>query len=79
MWIRHNNALYNSNDIAKIEISKTYKTKLRATFHDGSEVVLGEFKTVKECEDIFRSVMQRLLAIGTPDEGIMIKDTKEKK
>ena len=79
MWIKHNNALYNSNDIAKIEISKTYKTKLRATFHDGTEVVLGEFKTVKECEDIFHSITRALLFEDKDHPGIIIKDTKEKK
>lgn len=76
MWIKHNKAMYNSNDISKIEIART---KLKATFRDGEEVIIGEFKTMKEAEDIFRSVSQALLFEDKDNPGIIIRDTKEKK
>lgn len=73
MWIKHNHALYNSSDISKIEVKRT---KLYATFHDGTEEVIGEFRATKECEDIFRSVSQALLFDDPERPGIIIKDTK---
>ena len=76
MWIKHNKALYNSNEIAKIVIART---KLKAIFKDGSEEIIGEFRCMKECEDIFRSVSQALLFENQEHPGIMIKDTKESK
>lgn len=76
MWIKHNKALYNSNDIAKIEIART---KLKATFHDGTSVIIGEFRGTKECEDMFHSVSRALLFENSDHPGIIIKDTKESK
>lgn len=73
MWIKHNNALYNSNDIAKIEVART---KLKATFHDGEEIIIGEFRATKECQDIFQSVSRALLFEDKDHPGIIIKDTK---
>ena len=79
MWIKHNKALYNSRDIAKIEVVKTHPTKLKATFHDGSTEIIGDFNTSKECEDIFGSVSRALLFEFEDHPGIIIRDTKEKK
>lgn len=76
MWIKHNKALYNSNDIKKIEVKRT---KILATFNDGEEVVIGEFKTMSEAESILRNVSQSLLFENEDHPGIIIKDTKEKK
>ncbi len=76
MWIKHNKALYNSNDIKKIEVKRT---KILATFNDGEEVVIGEFKTMSEAESILRNVSQSLLFENKDHPGIIIKDTKEKK
>lgn len=73
MWIKHNHALYNSSDISKIEVKRT---KLYATFHDGTEEIIGEFRATKECEDIFRSVSQALLFESSDHPGIIIRDTK---
>lgn len=76
MWIKHNKALYNSNDIKKIEVKRT---KILATFNDGEEVVIGEFKTMSEAESILRNITQSLLFENKDHPGIIIKDTKEKK
>ena len=76
MWIKHNKALYNSDDIKKIEI---IRTKLKATFKDGEEIIIGEFKTMKECDGIFRGITRALLFEDPDHPGIIIKDTKEKK
>lgn len=76
MWIKHNRGLYNSNDISKIVVNRT---KLIAAFHDGSAEVIGEFRTIKECEDIFQSITRALLFEDKEHPGIIIRDTKEKK
>lgn len=76
MWIKHNHALYNTEDMKKIEAKRT---KIIATFFDGEEVILGEFRAMKEAQDYLVSITIRLLAAGTDNEGIIIKDTKEKK
>lgn len=76
MWIKHKNALYNTEDMKKIEARRT---KIIATFKDGEEVVLGEFRAMKEAQDILSSITGRLLAIGSDKEGLIIRDTKEKK
>lgn len=76
MWIKHNHALYNSNDIAKIEVKRT---KLQATFHDGTTAIIGEFRATKECEDIFANVSRALLFEDNDHPGVIIKDTKEAK
>ena len=73
MWIKHNKALYNTKDIKKIEARRT---KLVAVFFDDEEVIIGEFRATKECEDIFRSVSQALLFEDKDHPGIIIKDTK---
>lgn len=73
MWIKHNNALYNSNDISKIVVNRT---KLIATFHDETAEVIGEFRATKECQDIFQSVSRALLFEDKDHPGIIIKDTK---
>ena len=76
MWIKHNNALYNTEDMKKIEAKRT---KIIATFFDGEEVILGEFRATKEAGDYLSNITRKLLAAGTDNEGIIIKDTKEKK
>lgn len=76
MWIKHNNALYNSNDISSI---KQTKTKIIARFKDGSEEVIGEFRLIKESEEIYRSITRALLFEDKDHPGIIIVDTKVNK
>lgn len=76
MWIKHNHALYNTDDMKKIEVNRT---KIIATFFDGEAVILGEFRAMKEAQDYLSNITRKLLAAGTDNEGIIIKDTKEKK
>lgn len=76
MWIRHNYALYNSDDISKIEVKRT---KLHATFKDGTTVIIGEFRGTIECQEIFSNIMKALLFENDKHPGIIIRDTKEKK
>ena len=76
MWIKHNTTLYNSDHIVKIVVART---RLKATLKDGSEIILGEFRTMKECQDIFNSVSKALLFDDPDNPGIIIRDTKEKK
>lgn len=76
MWIKHNKALYNADDISKIEVKRT---KLQATFKDGTTEIIGEFRAMKEAEDIFQSVVRALLFDDPDHPGVIIKDTKEKK
>lgn len=73
MWIKHNHSLYNSSDISKIEVKRT---KLIATFHDGTEEIIGEFRATKECEDILKNITQALLFEEKDRPGIIIRDTK---
>lgn len=74
MWIKHNNALYNTDDIYEI---KVYRTQIRARFKTTNEaVVIGSFRTVKEAEGILRSISQSLLFEDKEHPGIIIKDTK---
>ena len=73
MWIKHNHALFNSKDIAKIEAKRT---KLYAVFSDGTQEIIGEFRATKECEDIFRSISQALLFEDKDHPGVIIRDTK---
>jgi len=73
MWIKHNKALYNTADIKMIEARRT---KLVAVFFDGHEIVIGEFRRIKECEDILRSVANALLFEDKDHPGLIIKDTK---
>lgn len=76
MWIKHNNALYNTNDISKIEAKRT---KLQATFMNGDVVIIGEFRAMKECQDILATISNRLLFENYENPGVIIKDTKVKK
>lgn len=76
MWVKHNHALYNTDDMKKIEVKRT---KIIATFFDGEEVILGEFRATKEAQDYLSNITRKLLAAGTDKEGLIIKDTKEKK
>ena len=76
MWIKHNHALYNTDDMKKVEAKRT---KIIGTFFDGEEVILGEFRAMKEAQDYLSNITRKLLAAGTDNEGIIIKDTKEKK
>jgi hypothetical protein len=76
MWIKHNNAIYNSNDISSI----TQKgTKIVAKFKDGSEEIIGEFRLVKEAEEILRSITKSLLFEDKENPGMIIVDTRLKK
>ena len=77
MWIKHNNALYNTDDMYEI---KVYRTQIKARFKTTNEVeVIGSFRTVEEAESILRSISQSLLFEDKEHPGIIIKDTKEKK
>lgn len=77
MWIKHNNALYNTDDMYEI---KVYRTQIKARFKTTNEaVVIGSFRTVEEAEGILRSISQSLLFEDKEHPGIIIKDTKEKK
>lgn len=76
MWIKHNNALYNASDISKIEVKRT---KLYATFKNGDVVIIGEFRAMKECQDILRSLANALLTEDPDHPGVIIRDTKVKK
>lgn len=80
MWIKHNDALYNSDHIMEIWQDKT---KIKALMSgitkeaDAYVVVLGEFKSVKNCGEIFRNISSRLLFDKDDEAGIIIKDTKK--
>lgn len=77
MWIKHNNALYNSDDISEIRV---YRTQIKAKFKNSNEaVVLGSFRTIQEAEHILHNIAQSLLFEDKEHPGIIIKDTKEKK
>lgn len=76
MWIKHNNAMYNSNYISKI---RQEKTKILATFQDGEEVVLGSFRLIQEAHDIFQSVTRALLTEDKDNPGMIIRDTRKEK
>lgn len=76
MWIKHNKALYNTSEIKKIEARRT---KLVATFNDGEEIVIGEFRAMKECEDHLSNLTKKLLFELEGHEGVIIHDTKGKK
>lgn len=76
MWIKHNNAMYNSNYICSI---RQERTKIIATFKDGEEVVIGNFRLIKEAHDIFQSVTRALLTEDKDCPGIVIKDTRKEK
>ena len=76
MWIKHNNALYNSNDISKIHVSRT---AIKAKFKDGTEEIIGSFRTAEEAGHILHSITQSLLFEDKDHPGIIIRDTKEKK
>ena len=75
MWIKHNNALYNSTEIVSIRVART---SLKAKFKDGSEESIGSFKNTEDAKNIFNSVTKALLFEDTNHPGIIIKDTKEK-
>lgn len=77
MWIKHNNALYNTDDIYEI---KVYRTQIKARFKATNEsVVIGSFRTMQEAEKILHNISQSLLFEDKDHPGIIIKDTKEKK
>ena len=74
MWIKHNNALYNTDDMYEI---KVYRTQIKARFKTTNEVeVIGSFRTVEEAEGILHSISQSLLFEDKEHPGIIIKDTK---
>lgn len=73
MWIKHNNAMYNTNHISYIE---TRKTKLYAIFEDGEEILIGSFKSMKQCNEIFTNITKALLFESPDNPGIIIKDTR---
>ena len=74
MWIKHNNALYNTDDMYEI---KVYRTQIKARFKTTNEVeVIGSFRTVEEAEGILQSISQSLLFEDKEHPGIIIKDTK---
>ena len=73
MWIKHNNAMYNTNYISYIEARKT---KLYAIFENGEEILIGSFKSMKQCNEIFTSITKTLLFESPDNPGIIIKDTR---
>jgi repressor of nif and glnA expression len=68
--------MYNSNYISKI---RQERTKVIATFQDGEEIVIGNFRLIKEAHDIFQSVTRALLTEDKDCPGIVIKDTRKEK
>lgn len=76
MWIKHNNAMYNTNYITKI---KQERTKIVAEFQDGEEIVIGNFKLIKEAQNIFQSITRTLLTEDKDAPGIIIRDTRKEK
>lgn len=73
MWIKHKHALYNTDDMKKIEAKRT---KIVATFFDGEEVVIGEFRAMKDAQDHLSTITRALLFEDKDHPGIIIKDTK---
>ena len=69
-------ALYNSDYISKLEAKRT---KLVATFNDGTTATIGEFKSIEDCQAILKSATQNLLFEYEDHPGFIIRDTKEKK
>lgn len=76
MWIKHNNALYNTDYISDIVQDRT---KIIATFKDGEKVVLGSFRRIQEAHDIFQSITRALLFEDKDAPGVIIKDTRKEK
>ena len=76
MWIKHNNAMYNSNYISKIT---QVGTKIFATFKDGETECIGQFNRVKEAQDIFQSITRTLLTEDKDCPGMIIRDTRKEK
>ena len=74
MWIKHNNTIYNSDDISNIEL---VRTKIIATFKDNEQVVIGTFKSTKDSNNIFNSITRALLMEDKDNPGIIIKDTRK--
>ena len=71
MWIKH----MPCGDLINLNVmSKIYKDKVKifGEYPDGSKIVIGEFWTSRECENILRSIQ---LVIGA--EGfIIVRDTR---
>ena len=74
MWIKHNNTIYNSDDISNIEL---VRTKIIATFKDNEQVVIGTFKSTKDSNNIFNSIVRALLMEDKDHPGIIIRDTRK--
>ena len=74
MWIKHNNALYNSTEIVSIRV---VRTTLKAKFKDGTEETIGSFKDAEDAKNIFSSVTKALLFEDSNHPGVIIKDTKK--
>ena len=73
MWIKHNNAIYNTSYISRIDARKT---KLYAIFEDGEEILIGSFKSMKQCNEILSNITKALLFESPDNPGIIIKDTR---
>ena len=76
MWIKHNNAMYNTNYIIDMVQEGT---KIIATFKDGEKVVIGRFRRVQEAHDIFQTITRALLFEDKDAPGVIIKDTRKEK
>lgn len=74
MWIKHNNTIYNSDDISNIEL---VRTKIIATFKDNEQVIIGQFKSTKDSTNIFNSLTRSLLTENKDNPGIIIRDTRK--
>lgn len=74
MWIKHNNTIYNSDDISNIEL---VRTKIIATFKDNEQVIIGQFKSTKDSTNIFNSLTRALLTENKDNPGIIIRDTRK--
>jgi len=82
MWINNNNNLYNTDQFLMI---RQRGTKIIGYERLSSEVVLGEFWTVKEATDIFKSIKRslvddtRMIYIHNTRDGMKcLKKKKEK-
>ena len=75
MWIKHDNGLYNTNDMGEVTLNGT---QIRAKFISNSETkIIGQFRTKDEASSIFQSIVRSLLFEDSGHPGMIIKDTKK--
>lgn len=77
MWIKHDNALYNTNDISEIWVAGA---QIRAMFSSNCETkVIGQFKNKEEAGNVFQSIVKSLLFEDSAHPGMIIKSTKKER